>query len=91
MYTKLADGRISGRDQHLVFLSRYVEIATGDPHHGEIADLVNAMRQRGDPNSKKIETSENIRKRVDRHSPNVIVEIELAWMQAEGSLKKARK
>jgi hypothetical protein len=92
-YRNRASKRVSGRDQHLVFLSRYVESVTGAPHHGEIADLVDATRLHYDGNYTKTETAHSIRKRVDRHSPNLIVELELeATLELEGHpLSKARK
>src|SRR6185437_5992103 len=84
-YRNLVSKRISGRDQHLVFLSRFVERVTGGPHHRKIADMVNATRQRYDHNSTKIETEDSIRKRVSHHSPNFVVELELeATLELEG-------
>jgi hypothetical protein len=84
-YRNLASGKISGRDQHLVFLAKYVESVTGDPHHREIAHLVDAMRLHYDRDYAERETPESIRKRVKRHSPNLILGLELeATLELEG-------
>jgi hypothetical protein len=66
-YQDLASHRISGRDQHLVYLCRMINIQTGKPHYSEIADLVNATRQFYDLGSPELTTAESIRKRVARY------------------------
>ena len=67
VYDKLASERISGRDQHLVYLCRLVERFTGREHYRELTDLVNAARRLYQPGSTKIETVETIHKRVWRN------------------------
>jgi hypothetical protein len=67
-YHKLGNGKISGRDQHLVFLFRYIQRVTVQEHYREIADLVNATRDFYYPGTAEDETYESIRKRISRHS-----------------------
>lgn len=81
-YRKLASKCTSGRNQHLVYLSRMIDALTGKPHYRELADLVNAMRLLYDPGTKRIDTAESIRKRVSHHGLlDLGSELELIQMQ----------
>ena len=66
-YSKLAYKRISGRDQHLVYLSRMIVARTGKPHYRELADLVTSTRLLYDPNAPERETEDSIRKRISNY------------------------
>jgi hypothetical protein len=67
VYRRLASKRITGRDQHLVYLSRMILSITGRPHYRELTDLVNATRMLHNPESKKMDTVESIRKRISHY------------------------
>jgi hypothetical protein len=60
----LAYGRVSGRDQHLVYLCWMITAATGRPHYQEIADLVASTERFYNPKPAEIVTADLIRKRV---------------------------
>lgn len=59
--------RVSGRDHHLVYLSRMVKLFTGKPHYKETAELVNATREHYGPLQDKVETFESIRQQLKRN------------------------
>lgn len=63
----LATKRLSGRDQHLVFLAKMIELKTGRKYHRELAELVDAVRSIYDSNYKAEHTADSIRKLVDRY------------------------
>jgi hypothetical protein len=91
-YRKLASKRISGRDQHLVYLARMIDALTGKPHYRELADLVNAMGLLYDPGTTKIETAESIRKRVSHYGLlDLVSEIDLIDMQRPHRPSKNRR
>jgi hypothetical protein len=72
----LANKRISGRDQHLVFLAEMIELKTGRRHYRELAELADAVRSIYDSNYKADHTADSIRKLVDRYGP---LDFESAW------------
>jgi hypothetical protein len=63
----LAYGRVSGRDQHLVYLCWMITAATGRPHYREVADLVTSTKLLYEPNSTEVATVDLIRKRIRNH------------------------
>ncbi len=79
----LATKRISGRDQHLVFLAKTIELKTGRKYYRELAELANAVRSIYDSNFKAEHTADSIRKLVARYGP---LDFESAW-----ELKDVRK
>jgi len=72
----LATKRISGRDQHLVFLAKLIERKTGRKYYPELAELANAVRSIYDSKYKAEHTADSIRKLVDRYGP---LDFESAW------------
>jgi hypothetical protein len=63
----LATERISGRDQHLVFLSKMIELRTGRKYYLELAELADAVRSLYDSTYKADHTADSIRKLVSRY------------------------
>jgi hypothetical protein len=90
VYPKLASRRISGRDQHLVFLCRMVELVTGRPHYRELAELVTATRRHFDSDWNGTETEDGIRKRVSGHVWTG-ARIELEMMGPQKASRPAQK
>jgi hypothetical protein len=72
----LATERISGRDQHLVFLAKMIELKTGRKYYPELAELADAVRSIYDSNYRAEHTADSIRKLVDRYGP---LDLESAW------------
>ena len=72
----LATKRISGRDQHLVFLAKMIELRTGRKYYRELAELANAVRSIYDSDYQAEHTADSIRKLVDRYGP---LDFESAW------------
>jgi len=66
-YRNLASKRITGRDQHLVYLCKMIYAVTGARRYREVAELVTATRQFYDHESTDVETAMSIRKRVTRY------------------------
>jgi hypothetical protein len=71
-----ANKRISGRDHHLVFLAKMVELKRGRKHYRELAELADAVRSIYDSNYKADHTADSIRKLVDRYG---LLDFESAW------------
>jgi hypothetical protein len=65
----LATKRISGRDQHLVFLAKMVELRTGRKYYRELAELADTVRSIYDSNYQAEHTADSIRKLVSRYGP----------------------
>jgi hypothetical protein len=68
-YSQLASQKVSGRDQHLVYLCALIKVRTGRLHYAEVADLVNAIQLAYRPGSLEIATERSIRARVSYHRP----------------------
>jgi hypothetical protein len=64
-----ATKRISGRDHHLVFLAKMIELKTGREHYRELAELADAVRSMYDSTYRADHTADSIRKLVDRYGP----------------------
>lgn len=91
VYRELTSKRVSGRDQHLLFLCRMVGRVTGKPHYREIADLVTATKRHYSPAWTGVETEDGIRKRVSRHGPtDVGIELELELMELRKASQRCK-